>query len=186
MTTDETADDGLFSRDEVLSGAASAGDVRRARAVLYLIEQEATRVADRRRAMSATAMAVDRGAFMSLDQLLDPEALRGPLPGEADEAYIASFRAARRQSSDAGLKLIERHAEDWAPLVPTRLDLRARTFDLLSHRYDLDRRRCSRLCAAFGVDAPAFAATYERVARRPLDDAFLESKGRFLGRFRRR
>lgn len=186
MSDDATADDGLFSREEVLSGAASAGDVRRARAVVYLIEQEATRAADRRRAISATAMTIDRGAFLSIDQILDPEALRGPLPGEADEAYIESFRAARRESTDAGLKLIERHTEDWLPLVPPRLDLRARTFDLLSRRYDLDRRRCSRLCAAFGVDDPAFAAAYERVARRPLDEAFVASKGGFLGRLRRR
>ena len=93
------SDDGLFSRDEILSGGASSGDVRRARALVFLIEQESERANDLQRAVTASAMSANNSAFVSLESILDPEALRGPLPGEADEAFVESFRAVRRPAT---------------------------------------------------------------------------------------
>ena len=88
------SDDGLFSRDEILAGGASSGDVRRARSLVYLIEQESQRASDLQRAVTASAMLANQSAYMSLESILDPEALRGSLPGESDEAFVESFRAA--------------------------------------------------------------------------------------------
>lgn len=179
------SDDGLFSREEILSGGASAGDVRRARALVFLIEQESQRANDLQRAVTAAAVAGNQSAFLSIDQILDPEALRGSLPGETDEAFVASFRAARRSATNPQIKLIERHVQDWSTLVPERVDLRARTFDLLCQRYEVDRKRHRRTCAAFGVDDPAFAQVFARVAQRPLDEACPAGKGGLLSRLRR-
>ncbi len=179
------SDDGLFSREEILSGGASAGDVRRARSLVYLIEQESQRSSDRQKAITASAMSATQSAYMSLEHILDAEALRGSLPGEADEAFVESFRAARREAGSPQLKLIERHVSDWSMLVPPRVDLRARTFDLLCQRYEIDRKRCRRICEAFGIDDPQFAETFARVAQRPLDEACPAGKGGLLSRLRK-
>lgn len=179
------SDDGLFSRDEILAGGVSSGDARRARSLVFLIEQESQRASDLQRTITATAMSANQSAFMSIDQLLDPEALRGALPGEADEAFVASFRAARRSAASPQLKLLERHVKDWSMLVPTRVDLRARTFDLLCQRYEIDRKRCRKMCEAFGLDDPDFAATFARVAGRPLDEACPAGRGGLLSRLRK-
>ena len=179
------SDDGLFSRDEILSGGASSGDVRRARAIVFLIEQESERAHDLQRAVTASAMSANNSAFVSLESILDPEALRGPLPGEADEAFVESFRAARRPATNPTLKRIERQARDWEPLVPQRADLRARSFDLLCQRYEIDRRRCRGICAAFRIDEPGFGDVFARVAGRSLDEACPAGKGGLLSRLRR-
>lgn len=179
------SDDGLFSRDEILAGGASSGDVRRARSLVYLIEQESQRASDLQRAVTASAMLANQSAYMSLESILDPEALRGSLPGESDEAFVESFRAARRSANSPQLKFIERHTREWIVLVPPRVDLRARTFDLLCQRYEINRKKCSRICAAFGVDDPAFAETFARVAQRPLNEACPTGGGGLFSRFRK-
>lgn len=178
-------DDDLFSRDEVLGGRVSKGDVRRARSLVYLIEQEAKRSADLQRGMTTVGTSAAMGVTVDLAHLVDAEALAGPLPGERDQAYLASFQAARRDVDSPELADIERHHESWAVLVPERLDLRARVFSVLAGRYQLSRKRCKHLCAAFGVDDPGFAEAYARVAGAPLDEAFVEPKG-FFGRRARR
>ncbi len=174
-------DDELFSREEVLSGRASPGDVRRARAILYLIEQEAQRSSDRQDGLNTVAMAAASGMTVDLAQVLDPETLAGALPGERDEAFLASFRAARRGAETPELKRLERFADDWKVLLPERLDLRVRLFSELANRYELDPKRSKQICAAFGTDDPEFAAKYERLFRKPLDSAFVQRKG-FFGR----
>lgn len=173
------ADDELFSREEVLAGRVSSGDVRRARALVYLIEQETARSAHFQQGLNAVALASASGVPVELGRVLDAEALAGPLPGERDEAFLASFRAARRQADSPELKRLDRHAPDWQVLVPDRLDLRVRVFADLASRYEIDPRKAKRLCEAFGVDAPDFAAAYERVIGAPLEDAFVVRKGLF-------
>jgi len=179
----------LFSRDEILGGGSGAGrDTRRARAIVYLIEQEAQRSADRQQGLAAAGAAASAmaGSPLRLDELLDPEARRGELPGEADEAYIESFRAARRHAASPELKRLDRQAEHWAPLVPERADLRARVLDLLAQRYELTTRNAHRVLAALGADDPAFAEVYARTCGRPLDEAVPTPSGGLLSRFRRR
>jgi len=185
---DDGGDD-LFSRDEILSGGSGAGrDTRRARAIVYLIEQEAQRSADRQAGIAAAGAAASAmaGSPLRLDDLLDPEAKRGDLPGEADEAYIESFRAARRHATSPELKRLDRQAEYWAPLVPERADLRARVLDLLTQRYELTTRNARRTLATLGATDPGFADVFARTCGRPLDEAVPTPSGGLLSRFRRR
>lgn len=178
-------DDDLFSRDEVLGGRVSRGDVRRARSLVYLIEQEAKRSADLQHGLATVGTSAAMGVTVDLAHLVDAEVLSGPLPGEGDDAYVASFRAARRSAESPELAEIERYHDSWSVLLPQRLDLRARVLMVLAGRYELSRKRCKHLCAAFGVDDPAFAQAYERVAGSPLAEAFVEPKGLFGRRSKR-
>jgi hypothetical protein len=181
------ADDELFSRDEVLAGGSGAArDTRRARAVLYLIEQEAQRSGDRRKGLAAAATAASAmaGSPVNLEDLLDAEARRGALPGEADDAWLESFRAARRGADHPDMRRLNQQADAWAALVPERLDLRARVLDQLLARYELTTRSGKRVLAAFGADDPDFAAAFARLAGRSLDEAVPKPTG-FLSRFKR-
>jgi len=185
---DDRPDDGLFSRDEILAGGSGAArDTRRARAIVFLIEQEAQRAGDRRQGMAAAGAAASAmaGTPIDLNDLLDDEAQRGSLPGEADDAFIESFRAARRGAASPELKRLNTQADAWSPLVPERADLRARVLDLLSTRYELTTRNASKILRAFGADDPGFAATFARVTGRPLSEAVVEGGG-LLSRLRRR
>lgn len=182
-------DDGLFSRDEVLSGASgAAGDVRRARAIVFLIEQEAQRSADRRQGLAAAGAAASAMAGMpiDLDDLLDDEARRGALPGEADEAFIQSFRAARRGAASPELRRLAQQSDAWTSLVPDRPALRARVLDLLCQRYELTARNAKRILVAFRVDEDGFTEAFARTCGRTLDEAVPQVQGGLLGRFRRR
>lgn len=187
--TDDPGGGDLFSRDEILGGGSGAArDTRRARAIVYLIEQEAQRAGDRQAGIAAAGAAASAmaGSPLRLDELLDPEAQRGQLPGEADEAFIESFRAARRQAASPELKRLERHSDHWAPLVPERADLRARVLDQLAQRYELTTRNARRILATFGADDPSFADVFARTCGRPLDEAVTSPSGGLLSRFRRR
>jgi hypothetical protein len=180
--------DELFSRDEVLAGGSGAArDTRRARSVCYLIEQEAQRSGDRRQGLAAagTAASAMAGSPVNLEDLLDAEARRGALPGEADDAWLESFRAARRGAKHPDLRRLNQQADAWSSLVPERLDLRARVFEQLLSRYALDQRTGKRVLAAFGADDPAFRDAFAKVAGRTLDEAVPEPTGLF-SRFRRR
>ncbi len=181
--------DGLFSRDEVLAGASGkAADTRRSQAIVYLIEQEARRSADRRSGLAAAGAAASAmaGSPIDLDELLDPEARRGELPGEADEAYIESFRAARRGASSPELKLLEKQTAAWQMLVPERVDLRVRVLDLLSKRYELTTRNARRVLTTFGADQPGFDDRFAQITGRPLTDAVPEGQGVLGGLFGRK
>jgi hypothetical protein len=185
---DDQVDDGLFSRDEILAGGSGkARDTRRARAIVFLIEQEAQRAGDRRQGMAAAGAAASAmaGTPINLDDLLDDEARRGSLPGEADDAFLESFRAARRGAASPELKRLNSQAGAWAPLVPERADLRARVLDTLCGRYEFTTRNANKILATFGAGDPEFAATFARVAGRPLSEAVPDGGG-LLSRLRRR
>ena len=86
--------DQFFSREEILGGGLSR--IRRARAIVFLLEQEARRIGDRNAALASVSPEA-AGLFSAiLDG--DPELMRRSLPGEADAAFIESFRNARRRS----------------------------------------------------------------------------------------
>lgn len=167
-------DDELFTRDEILGGGLGRG--RRARALLVLIEQEASRAADRAR--YATALASPEALAMA-DVIVkaDPEVMRGPLPGEAGAAYVESFRSLRRHAHAPEIKEIERSTDTWRVLLPEDVKLRAAVFHELAQKYELIRARIPKVCSAFGVDDPAFATAYEKTARRSLDETFVADHG---------
>lgn len=167
-------DDELFTRDEILGGGLGRG--RRARALLVLIEQEASRSADRARYASALA---SPEALAMADVIIkaDPEVMRGPLPGESGAAYVESFRSLRRHAQAPDIREIERATDTWQVLLPEDIRLRAAVFHELAQRHELVRARTRKLCAAFGVDDPAFAAAYAKAAGRSLDETFVPDHG---------
>lgn len=176
--------DELFTRDEVLGGGLSR--VRRARACLYLIEQEALRLVDRQARTTTVASAPpEAGMFYAAMLLEDEETMRKPLPGEADEAYIESFRNARRTAPPATLAALERSVSGWKVLIPEELALRAELLHQMSLRHQMPRNRAKHIAAAFGVGDPGFDAAYAAVAGSPVDDAFGENASAF-GFLRRR
>ncbi|CAB4856742.1 unannotated protein [freshwater metagenome] len=161
-------DDELFSREEIQSGALSR--VRRARALLYLIEQEANRVTDKRSALMA--MSPEMGFVVSALAAGDSETMRNALPGEGDTAYIQSFRNARRTSAPARLRTIESTTRSWSMLVPDDSAMRAELLHQFSLRHDMPRNRCKAIVRALGADTPEFAATYQSTTGADIASAF--------------
>ena len=167
--------DELFSREEIQGGGLSR--VRRARALLYLIEQEAQRVKDRRAAMVTAAP--EAGVMLNLLWSADAELLRRDLPGEADAAFIESFRNARRSSTGGETRALDTTAPSWKVLLPDEMPLRAQVLYQMSLRHDLPRNKAKHIAAAFGVGTPAFDEAYQKATGKSVDTAFSEEQGLF-------
>ena len=180
-------DDELFTRDEVQSGSISR--VRRARALVYLIEQEASRGRDRRNRTAASApvefAVIPSVAMMQSIIDSDPEVMRGKLPGEQDDAFISSFRNARRVTSPAQFKALATNLDDWRVLLPDNLPLRAELLHQLSLRHTLVLPRAKRIAEAFGVGTAEFDAAYLAATGESVSTAFTEKQGLF-SRLRRK
>ena len=176
-------EDELFTRDEVQSGGVSR--VRRARALVYLVEQESSRSRDRQSIIIASAAST---ASMSMvDSILtgDLETMRGGLPGEQDAAFVESFRNARRVTSPALFKALAAHVDNWKVLVPNNVQLRAELLHQLSLRHSLASNKAKGIANVFGVGTPEFDAAYLTVTGSDVSSAFTESTG-FFSRFKRK
>jgi hypothetical protein len=176
-------EDELFTRDEIQSGGVSR--VRRARALVYLIEQESSRSRDRQSIIIASAAST---ASMSMvDSILtgDLETMRGGLPGEQDAAFVESFRNARRVTSPAQFKALAAHVDNWKVLVPNNVQLRAELLHQLSLRHSLASNKATGIAKVFGVGTPEFDAAYLAVTGSDVSTAFTESTG-FFSRFKRK
>src|SRR5688572_4932082 len=140
------ADSGEFlSRDEVLGGLPA----RRARTLLFLIEQHSALHASQRE-VGTMAMLGERSA-------------------EARELeWIEAFALGRDAPRTASIREIEAAAGRWAPLVPESAEVRAATLQLLA-RHRLQHKRVPGIRAALGADD-------ERVRR--LSNARRESRWR--------
>ena len=167
--------DELFSREEIQGGGLSRP--RRARSLLYLIEQEAQRVKDRRAAMVTAAP--EAGVMLNLLWNADGELLRRDLPGEADAAFIESFRNARRNTAGAETRALDSTASSWKVLLPDELPLRAQVLHQMSLRHDLPRNKAKHIATAFGVGTAAFDEAYQTAVGKPVDTAFSEEQGLF-------
>jgi hypothetical protein len=172
----------MFSKDEVRSGAL--GRVRRARALVYLIEQEAVRSRDRRVALASSAMPETSLALMTMVEA-DPELMRRDLPGEADAAFVESFRNARRHASNGPVRSIEANSSHWAVLIPENLELRAEVLHQLALRHEMPVNKSTSIARTFGVGTPDFDAAYLAVTGSPVDTAFSAPTG-LLARLRSR
>jgi len=172
----------MFSRDEVQGGAI--GRVRRARALVYLIEQEATRSRDRRVALTSAAIPESGLALLTMVEA-DPELMRRNLPGEADTAFVESFRNARRHTAAGPVRSLESNVPSWSVLIPDALELRAEVLHQLSLRHLMPINRTRSIAAAFGVGTPEFDAAYLALTGEQIDTVFSEPTG-FLARLRAR
>lgn len=176
-------EDELFTRDEVQSGGVSR--IRRARALVFLIEQESSRSRDRQTIIIASAASPD--SVTMVDSILtgDLETMRGGLPGEQDAAFIESFRNARRVTSPAAFKALASHVGNWKVLIPDNLPLRAELLHQLSLRHSLAINKSKAIAAAFGVGTPEFDQEYLDVTGSDVSTAFTEPTGLFA-RFKRK
>ena len=158
-------------------GPGGLGRFRRARALVFLIEQEAARQRDRTSLIRSTALAAPDAVMGPVDLFTgSEETMRGRLPGEADDAFIASFRSARRISAPAAIKDLERSVSAWKPLIPEAPVLRAEVLHQLSLRYVLQQNKTKAIAAAFGVGSSGFELAYQLVAGSGSSAAFEEKK----------
>ena len=105
--------------------------------------------------------------------------LRRDLPGEADAAFIESFRNARRSTSGAETRALDSTAPSWKVLLPTEIRLRAEVLHQMALRHDLPRNKAKHIASAFGVGTAEFDAAYQKTVGKPVDTAFSEDKGLF-------
>jgi hypothetical protein len=176
-------DDLGLSRDAIAGGMP----MKRAKSLVYLIEQEARRQQDRMKGIDTAALSAAATGGMSnvdLQDLVDDEARRGALSADGDEAYVEAYRSARREADVPDFRWLEAAADHWASLVPDDLKMRVLVFALLTERYDIVRKRAKGFCRNLGVDDPGFAEAYEAERGQPLESAFASGGGLF-GRFRR-
>jgi hypothetical protein len=178
-------DDELFSREEVMAGGTWR--TRRARALLYLIEQEASRLVQKRSNNMAISMAPMESAGMVAAMLdNDPETMRRRLPGESDAAYIESFRNARRNASPAQARGLAETASSWKVLLPDNLGLSAEVLHQMSLRHALPANRAKPIMKVFGVGTPEFDQAYLSQVGSEVGTAFAPDAGWLAGLRRRR
>ncbi len=169
----------LFSREEVLSGGVSR--VRRARALLYLIEQEADRVSTKRANLVASSMDASLGFVM----IGDEQTMRGDLPGEKDQAFIESFRNARRYARRATVRVLDSNVRSWKVLLPDDLMLRAEILHQMSLRHEMPGNRSKSIASVFGVGTPDFDEAYRVATGDDVSTIFAPDSG-LLARWKRR
>jgi hypothetical protein len=177
-------EDDLFSRDEVIAGGLWR--VRRARALLYLIEQEASRIVQKRTNNMAISMAPIESAGMVAALLeSDSETMRRALPGESDDAYIESFRNARRTASPARSRGLADTASAWKVLLPDSPALRAEILHQMSLRHVLPANKAKSIMKVFGVGTPEFDEAYRSQVGSEVATAFAPDAG-WVSSLRRR
>ena len=166
-----TSDD--FTRDAIQAGGLFR--VRKARALLYLIEQEARRVADQRAVVATSAP--EAGSMLAALVAADPETMRADLPGEADAAYIESFRNARRYAAAGIARMLASTVDSWKVLLPDDLPTRAEVLHQMALRHALPANRCQAIGTAFGVGTAAFDSAYSDTVGAEVSSAFSEPVG---------
>jgi tryptophan/tyrosine permease family protein len=155
-----SAPDSPFTRQEALGGLP----VRRAQALLFLIESLTARAAARsRRAMELYPT--------------EAEAL------EQELAFLESFSAGLQPTRRPRIQDIERHAGDWAPQIPADPRLRAATAHLLGVKYRFGYESVPGIRAALGLDQDAVKRAHQRLRGTPLE-AIYEARTTFLDRGR--
>lgn len=144
MTTDL-----LLTRDEVLGGLPA----KRAAALLFLIE-------------SRTAHLVER-ARHTMKPFRTEEADR-----ERELAFVEAFALGREPPLRPTIQDLERHASQWADLIPENPRLRAAVAHLLGQKYQFTGAAVPALRNALGLDGETVQQAYQRLYRQPLDTIF--------------
>lgn len=140
----------LFSREQVLGGAPPT---RRAQTLLFQIEsQTAHLVAQSRQAMER---------FLS-----------EKMAQERDMAFIEAFTFGRNLPLKPTIQELERHAPQWARLVPDRAEMRAAIAHRLAAKYQFTAAMTPGLRAALGLDTQPVQQAYSRFYGAPLESIY--------------
>ena len=137
MASEEPA---LFSRDELLGGMSG----RHATTLLFAIENR-----------TAYLLA---GAQQAVPIVLSERAAR-----EREHAFLEALAQGRDLPVRPTIQELERHAPDWADLVPSDANARAGVAHLLGTKYVVPYREVPRLREALGLDSEPVQQAHERV-----------------------
>lgn len=131
---------GFLDREQLLAGSPA----KRAATLLFLIEARTARlVAQSRR---------------RLERPLTDEAAQ-----ERALAFVEAFALAREAALAVSVHELERHAGQWAPLVPRNPRLQAALARRFADKYRLTAAVAPGVVTALGLDDPAVATAYEEL-----------------------
>jgi amino acid permease len=147
--TDGTAP--MFSRSEVLGGMPA----RRAASTIFAIENRTARLVVRSR------RAVER--YVSERAAAHEE-----------RAFLQALAEGREPPLRPSIQDIERHAEDWASLVPPDPSTRATVAHQLAAKYRFTRQRVPRVRAVLGLDTEGVVDAHDRLFKQPLDAIYAD------------
>ncbi len=133
-----------FSRDELLHGLPA----RRASTLLFAIESR-----------TALLVARDRRAMATFET----EATSA----SKEQAFLAALGAGRTPPIQPTIQDLDRHARDWADLLPPDVEGRAALIARLAEKYTLPAQAIE-IREVFGVSDPEVVAAYERQTRTAL------------------
>jgi amino acid permease/predicted transcriptional regulator len=136
-------------REELLAGLPT----RRADALLFLIESRTAHlVARSRRAMEQFVSDADQD--------------------ERDLAFFEAFSQGLDPPLVPTIQDLERHSEQWAPLVAERPQVRAALAHRLGRKYRFTYQDAPGIRRALGLDDPQVRRAYRRLYRQPLEEVF--------------
>ena len=141
--------DDLFTHEEALTGLPA----RRARTLLFLIESRTAHIA-----------AESRQAALPIPTEKTTE--------ELDLAFLEAFALGREPPVRVTIQDMERHAPQWAHLVPENPQGRAAVANFLSQKYDFTYQAVPDIRTALGLDAEEVQQAYLRLYRQPLEKVF--------------
>ncbi len=144
MTSDE-----LLTREEVMAGLPA----KRASILLFLIE-------------SRTAHMVAKSR-QAMELFLTEEAAK-----ERDLAFLEAFALGRNPPLRPTIQDLERHAPQWAPLVPENPRVRAALAHLLGQKYTFTYQAVPGIRAALGLNEEAVQQAYYCLYRKPLENIY--------------
>ena len=139
----------LFTREEIMAGLPA----RRARTLLFLIESRTAHIV----AQSRQAM----------ERFLTEETAE-----ERDLAFLEAFALGRDPPLHPTIQHLERHAPQWAPLVPENPRVQAAVAHMLGQKYTFTYQAVPGIRAALGLDEEAVQQAYHRLYREPLETIF--------------
>lgn len=146
MTADEP---GLFSRDAIMGGWSA----RHATTILFAIESRTAKlVASRQRAV--------------------PIVLSERAAKEREHAFLEALAEGRDLPLRVTIQDLERHAPQWAALVPEDPSMRAGLAHLLGGKYSIPAAATPHLRTALGLESDAVREAYRRRYGISLDDIF--------------
>lgn len=150
----------FFARDELLAGLPT----KRANALLFLIE-------------SRTAHLVARSR-QAMERFLTEEAAQ-----QRELAFFEAFALGRDPPLRPTIQDLERHAPQWADLVPQNPRVRAAVAHRLSQKYDFTHAAVPGIRAALALDKPEVAGAYEQLYHEPAETIYARRPG-FADRLR--
>src|SRR5688572_10585877 len=155
-----SAEPAFFSADELLGGLPA----RRASTLLFAIENRTAHLVQLSRQAAAPYLAEATAASQ-------------------ERAFLQALAQGRQAAAPPSIRALERHAAEWAALVPADAALRAATAHLVAAKHRFTYGQVPALRTALGLDDPAVQQAYQRLYRQPLTSIYAE---RLTGRERLR